>query len=239
MQTTRHFGAVQASTSFGFRWHWHKEGPGEVVTSARSLGNVRCRTDGESTSVLQYAVWTPAARQIMQSDPGSRVFRATSACIPKEVTMSEHDNRTGHVPSSYALSSPHSAITAAAQRATKAYDARNEALRDAADMDRWEAEGGAAASRTRLQENSFQRVTIRARMSTRPSYDSSARSDVEAMVAGSGSKSARATVSASRPPSDDKRHRSKDSASSPGITAAKMPQKLRGRRTMGRRGNRP
>src|SRR6478672_1484369 len=113
--------------------------------------------------------------------------------------MIEHDDRIGPIPSSYTPSSLHSAIAAAAQRATRNAGRRDTGSRDAGDPDRWEAEGGAGASRAGLQKQLLERPTTRAGMSARPSYDSPHRSAVEAMRVEA---AAEARVLASRGPAD-------------------------------------
>ena len=164
-----------------------------------------------------------------------RLVRRQPAFL-KEVTMIEHDDRIGHVPSSYTPSSPHSAIAAVAQRATRNAGLRDKGSRDAGDLDRWEAEGGAGATRAGLQKQLFERPTTRAGMSARPSYDWPHRSAVEAML---GETAAETRVVASQGPADANEKRGKQLARSPGDAFASPPNKRRGRRTMGRHGNRP
>ena len=150
--------------------------------------------------------------------------------------MIEHDDHVGHAPNSYTESSPHSLLAAAAQRATRHAWQRNSVSREAADVERWEAEGGASASRPRLQMKAPQPRTMRAAMSTRPSYDSPHRSTLDTV----GATAARASVEAraGKGPADGNEKLSK-TLHLPRGSKAELPNKRQGRRTMGRHGNRP
>ncbi len=173
----------------------------------------------------------------------ARRARVRQACIRvhffQGVRMTKHLDRTVHGPLSlvYALStSRRSFIAAGAQRATQDFAARNKHSDERSALERWEGEGGAVAAGAKVRK-STKALRTYAAMSSRPSYDSPHRSIVEAMLNASTAASASSPVGANRGPTDGKR-RSMGSQKAPSETANPL-NKRRGRRTMGRHGNRP
>lgn len=101
--------------------------------------------------------------------------------------MTNHLDRTLHGPPSlvYSIStSRRSFIAAGVQRATQGLPGLKKHPDERSDLERWEGEGGAIATRAELKE-SAQALRKHAAMSSRPSYDSPHRSVVEAMLTAS------------------------------------------------------
>ena len=149
--------------------------------------------------------------------------------------MVKHGDRVAPTPRSYISSLPPSLLGPAARRATKTANRRDEESGDVADLQRWESEGGAVASRVLFQERYFQRKPVRSGIGALPNHDSPLRSAVKARMT---EVAANAGAIASRGPDSGNEPRSRRLAS-PYDNASPKPNQRRGRRTMARHGNRP
>lgn len=152
--------------------------------------------------------------------------------------MIEHVKHITHGPSSYTLlTSRRSFIGAAAQRATQDLTRHNKSSREESDLARWEGEGGAARPRTQAPKT-LPKLTMRFAMSGRPSYDSPHRTSVETMMVTPVERVAAVPFIARQGPAGSNEERSR-LQSSWRNAPANPTNKHRGRRTMGRHGNRP
>jgi hypothetical protein len=138
-------------------------------------------------------------------------------------------------PKSDTTSSPSTGVAADMQRPTTNLAPQNQI--SAEDLVRWEGDGGALKPRAEIAKE--QPLTLKFAISRRASYDSPVRSNVEAMITPTPVAAVAAVPYMSRRGQADRNQERSKLQNSWRNAPAHPSDKNRGRRTMGRHGNRP
>jgi hypothetical protein len=160
--------------------------------------------------------------------------QAAASRLTKETVMSKHENDVTNARTYTALTSAHSREDSAALRSAD-LERNSNRLEDRSAISRWENEGG--ATKSSIPAAMPQLVARKFALGGRAAYDSLQRSQVEGMMDASNGNAVPVDLTPHRGPASKSEERG-----DLGVwrSAPAHPQgRQRGRRTMGRHGNRP